>query len=375
MNGADGERGPPDNIPGKRAKPELVGLFLFCLLLSIFVSFQKTQQILEHADVGLHKEKHAQELPIRQVGTEPLEHEVMFWSTIKSCLPESNKHCKLFIPDNTTTQRVAVIAPPGDMANAFHRLLELVVARAPRKKKVDIALIPTTHIPPYGYGKTHGWTKIIRIVPQPLLIGTTNALLTAMDVGEPIDSVTVDDIKAGFRQQIRYHCRLSHVAAHTALWSINLETLVAMSVDDLIRQIQVFLDLDHETMSGDPNDNEGRILPDDFDTQQNFEEIFFAMASRGASLLTHAQIGIAQSMLKELDKVLLDEMRKSKNLTAWPCESFWTVGDPSNDDLKFSNLISRISKSMSPDCKAPFTSCFVKRDQCEFVGDGKCPGK
>lgn len=196
-----------------------------------------------------------------------------------------------------------------------------------------------------------------------------------MDVSEPIDSITLDDIKAGLRQQIRYHCRLSHVAAHTALWSINLETLIAMSVDDLIRQMQVFLDLNQDTMPGDHDENEEQSFPDEFDSLENFESIFFGMASRGASILTHAQIDFAPSVLKELDEVLLDEMRKSKNLTAWPCESFWTVGDPSNDHLKFSNLISRISKAMSPDCKAPFTSCFVKRDQCEAVGDGKCPGK
>ena len=154
MRVADGERGAPENTAGKRAKPELVGLFLLCLFLSSFVSFKNTQQILEHEIIGLHNEEHTHDLPIRQVGTEPLEHENMFWTTIKSCLPESNKHCKLFIPENTTTQRVAVIAPPGDMANAFQQLLELVVARAQRKIKVDIALIPTTHIPPYGYGKT-----------------------------------------------------------------------------------------------------------------------------------------------------------------------------------------------------------------------------
>jgi hypothetical protein len=148
------ERGAPFFVQAKRAKPELVGLFLLCLVLSIFVSFQKTQQILEHEEIGLQKEEHARELPVRQVGTEPLEHEFMFAETIKSCMPEKNKHCKLFIPENTTTQRVAVIAPPGDMANAFQRLLEWVVARAQQKKKVDIALIPTTHVPPYGYGKT-----------------------------------------------------------------------------------------------------------------------------------------------------------------------------------------------------------------------------
>jgi hypothetical protein len=141
--------------PGKRAKSELVGLLLLCLVVSIFVSIRKTQEIVEHHDVHVsHKDEHAQELPIRKVGTEPLQHEASFSETIKSCLPEDNKHCKLFIPEHTTAERVAVMAPPGDMEKIFLRLLEVVVGRARRKKKVEIELVSTSHVPPYGYGKT-----------------------------------------------------------------------------------------------------------------------------------------------------------------------------------------------------------------------------
>jgi hypothetical protein len=108
-----------------------------------------------------------------------------------------------------------------------------------------------------------------------------------------------------------------------------------------------------------------------------------AMSSKGASLLSvvQAQIGggggggsISSSninILKILDDVLLDEMNVSKNLTAWPCESFWTVGEP-GDRLTISPIIQRIARAISPQCDAPFTSCFVQRDKCEFNGDGAC---
>ncbi len=224
----------------------------------------------------------------------------------------------------------------------------------------------------YLWSKNSGWTKIIRIVPKPLLLGTTNALRMALDIGEPIDGITGDDIKAGLRQQIRYHCRLNHVAAHTALWSIDLETLVEISLDDLIDKTQVFLGLDGEIILDemvDSKDGDDNLRP-----PENLETLFVAMASHGASLLTHAQTSMQRSILKELDEVLLEEMRISKNLTAWPCESFWTVGNMTKDPLELSPIVSRISQSMSPNCTAPFSSCFVKRDKCEAAGDGKCQG-
>jgi hypothetical protein len=85
-----------------------------------------------------------------------------------------------------------------------------------------LEIVPTTHIAPYGYGKTHGYTRLIRIVPQPLLVGTTDTLIAAIKEVDDNEAkhVTLDDIKASLRQQIRYHCRLNHISAHTALWTL-----------------------------------------------------------------------------------------------------------------------------------------------------------
>jgi hypothetical protein len=143
------------NLPGKRPRMEFVALLLLCLVISIFVSARKTKELIEHHDLRKSdKDEHAHEIPVRKVGTQPLQHESIFSGTIKSCLPERQKHCRLFIPEHTTTQRVALVSPSGELAQAFHRLLEVVVGRAKRKNKVDIDLILTSHIPPYGYGKT-----------------------------------------------------------------------------------------------------------------------------------------------------------------------------------------------------------------------------
>jgi hypothetical protein len=41
------------------------------------------------------------------------------------------------------------------------------------------------------------------------------------------------DLKAALRQQIRYHCRLNHISAHTALWTIG-ELLIQKTTKKLV---------------------------------------------------------------------------------------------------------------------------------------------
>ena len=61
--------------------------------------------------------------------------------------------------------------------------------------------IQTAHAPPYGYGKNHGYTRIVRLA-LPLL-----SSVAASSQGNAAESLA---------QHVRWHCRVSHVAAHTA---------------------------------------------------------------------------------------------------------------------------------------------------------------
>jgi hypothetical protein len=151
----------------------------------------------------------------------------MFTNTLKSCLPsEKGEACKIFVPEST--ERIGIISPPGETATSLLKLVESVVKHGKKMggsdQAIAIELISTTHIPPYGYGKTHGYTRLIRVVPQPLLVGATDSLLAASKEmernGDEKQSLTLEDVKGSLRQQIRYHCRLNHVSAHTALWTI-----------------------------------------------------------------------------------------------------------------------------------------------------------
>ena len=73
-------------------------------------------------------------------------------------------------------------------------------------------------------------------------------------------------------------------------------------------------------------------------------------------------------------------MKQTKNLSTWPCLSFWTVGSDGNGNTNNNNIgnmspmIQHLAKQLSPNCDAPFTKCFVARDVCEYHGDGICNG-
>lgn len=148
-----------------------------------------------------------------------------------------------------------------------------------------------------------------------------------------------------------------------------MEEVAEMQTDELIDRIQEFLGLER----GDEKVVEA-IMAEEMhvDANENAISKLDSLYAQGATLLSLMQTkNEGVNLLQILDEVLLDEMRISKNLTAWPCESFWNVGDPKNR-LEISPVLQRISQAMSPNCTAPFTSCFVKRDKCEYAGDGKC---
>lgn len=310
------------------------------------------------------------------VEVEDLLHEDWFTDTIKSCVPGDTKKCKEFIPDPIDkakkVQRVALVAPPGDISGSLlNRLEQVMLQHNHRSKKehlLDIDVVETTHVPPYGYGKTHGWTKIIRLVPQPLTLEVTDALQNVLEPGESHRNITLLDLKAGMRQILRFHCRLSHVAAHTATLSIPFMDLLDDPME-ITKTIQSFLA---------PGDNlQGKAVDDDTITESIADDdqagLFDSEESYGTQMLSYVQSISGVNVDDVLDKVLMEEMKKTNNMTQWPCPSFWAAGDEP-EPLKLSPIVQRLAKALSPDCSAPFTSCFVARDKCEEKGDGLCKG-
>eukprot|EP00980_Cylindrotheca_fusiformis_P010349 scaffold2299_cov131-Cylindrotheca_fusiformis.AAC.36 len=342
----------------KRTSNKQARICILIILLSSIIwtfvihqQFDDTSESASSPEALLHVEKTIEQLSLPS--------EWMFTKTLKHCLPKENKKCKTYVPENSG-QRIALLAPPGELTRLFSSLVEQILKSAKYQTRdgIGIEWIQTSHMAPYGYGKTHGLTKIIRIVPEPLLLGASDTLLN-QSFGS---SSSHGDIEASLRQQIRYHCRLNHIAAHTALWTLRWKELSNMPIETLVLQIQEFLDIQTQSQQ----------LPSDEKTSLvvNQKKAISKVTNEGLKFLKDVE-GSGSDYIGIFDSILFDEMRMSGNLTAWPCQSFWTVGKPP-ENLQLSPSTSRIAKAMSPDCTSTMNTCFVKRDKCEANGDGKC---
>lgn len=346
------------------------------ILLSLVSIFGPTRHVVEHhhavSKSHIPHKRHPPPLPKNIVRVEELAHEEMFHSTIKSCLPEDKKKkCKEYIIPNVDPpmQRIAVLSPPGVISSTLLNEVEKIARKHNRRKtkvNADIQLIESTHVPPYGYGKTHGLTKIIRMVPRPLVLEATDALQAVLGLDQDASDVTLNDLKSALRQVLRFHCRLSHVAAHTAMLSVPFLDMVS-NPESVEERVETFL-TSKDTPEEAAESNEGEETDDDSMSLFDSEEAY------GARMLSFVQEKSPVDVLHVLDQVLLHEMKITKNMTAWPCPGFWASGEPSSP-TKLSTLTRRLAKQLAPDCNDPLVTCFVGRDKCEAAGDGDCKGE
>lgn len=87
-----------------------------------------------------------------------------FESTVKSCL---GSHCmnELFTNDiGEKITRIGILLPhTKDWTGLLY-----CISKVESKLRKDHTITISTHVPPYGYGRNHGWTKIIRIIDNVL---------------------------------------------------------------------------------------------------------------------------------------------------------------------------------------------------------------
>ena len=135
--------------------------------------------------------------PVQQ--SQRLPNEAAFEQTLRSCLGAA---CYTATPKGSRADsRIALLAPPSQAADAFFAWYVALAKRGGvTARKVE--WVQTSHAPPYGYGKNHGYTRIVRLA-LPLL-----SSVAASTQGAPAAE--------SLAQHIRWHCRVSHVAAHTA---------------------------------------------------------------------------------------------------------------------------------------------------------------
>jgi len=82
--------------------------------------------------------------------------------------------------------------------------------------------------------------------------------------------------------------------------------------------------------------------------------------------------GLEKAIENVFEPVMKEEFRKSNSLSAWPCQSFWSVGDDPHPAKHLSLPIQNIAIEMSPNCNADYTKCTVEKDRCEERGDAIC---
>ena len=365
----------------------MVGLVMAVAVVA-FISFAAPSKHHPQQNSAVHNSVRRMKKP-RPVVVEvdDLEHEGLFRkAATKSCLPSKmgKKKCGEYIPDpiidTPAVQRVALLAPPGHLSGSLLTRIERIVKEHNQAAKesngsiLPIKLIQTTHVPPYGYGKTHGYTKMIRLIPEPLLLEVADAMSGILRPGESHTLFTLSDVKAALRMMLRFHCRLSHVSAHTALLSVKFMDLFADPAR-ITQELRDFLSPGLKNPAEGTGEDDKEVAIDDDQASLMDAELAY-----GSQLLTHVQQHgldggranrtVGRSLMDLLDQVLLEEFQKTKDMTVWPCPSFWSSHD--SDEPSLSEWAQRLAQQLSPNCDDPYNSCFVPRDQCEFKGDALC---
>ena len=150
--------------------------------------------------------------PVRE-SNHKLPNEAAFEQTLRSCLGDA---CYTATPKGSKAEaRIALLAPPSQAADAFFAWYVALAKRGGATAR-KVEWVQTSHAPPYGYGKNHGYTRIVRLA-LPLL-----SSVAASSQGNAAESLA---------QHVRWHCRVSHVAAHTA-------QLTVRSASDLLDVVE-----------------------------------------------------------------------------------------------------------------------------------------
>mmetsp|Transcript_8546 Transcript_8546/g.14030 ORF Transcript_8546/g.14030 Transcript_8546/m.14030 type:complete len:449 (+) Transcript_8546:104-1450(+) len=301
--------------------------------------------------------------------------------------------------------RIGIMITPGYISTTIADWIGRALKQTGDSIHMDIEIITTAHVPVYGYGKSHGYSKLIRVVTLPLPLAVNDAYYYSMNdltdnnsnegsngsfviqnLGTILDETKLKYTAKPSSQTVgsitelllRWHCRLSHVAAHTAELTLTLDNILKHPTDTL-ETILTFVwrqDWEWEGHNHNENKSEERDLYPKI--WKGAAEEF--VASKGGSLqplLYQLSLLLQDGLLSSdatlfgdtLQRSFANEMTKSKDMSSWPCPSFWDGVD--ND---YSGAAYKIANEMTPNCKDdnPYARCTVKKDRCEVKKDAIC---
>jgi len=349
----------------------------------------------------------------------------------KECLPgrddskgeinpttHKNRECLRFVPlgkNDIRKQRprIGIMAPPGIISDSLGLWIADVLMHTQKiggsaTDNIELEIIPTSHVPVYGYGKSHGFTKLIRFVTLPLPLAVLDAYLWARNEASSTaqlssvssflssDPPSEEVLALILRQIMRWHCRLSHVSAHTSMLTVTLDEILN-EPEALLNKILRFVwrndwEWEGKEKGAIENGGENEDANNLKDTtkavilsEYNEDSSFGILLQRTSAILEKIEFAKSspstiskEGFQRALENAFQDEMKLSKDLTKWPCPSFWEgIDDVDHGDVETNQDVAglrHLATHMVPNCndKDPFIRCTVNRDRCEVVGDSKC---
>ena len=307
--------------------------------------------------------------------------------------------------------RIGIMIAPGYISTTIARWIGHALKRTGDSIHMDIELLTTAHVPVYGYGKSHGYSKLIRVVTLPLPLAVNDAYYYSMNdltetnndkdsndndgsfVIQNLDAI-LDETKLKYTAKpssqtvasitkllLRWHCRLSHVAAHTAELTLTLDNIIKHPTDALETILTFVWRQDWEWEGHNHYQNkreerelypkiwkgaaEGFVASEDGSLQPLLNQLSLLLQDGALSSSSSETIMFGDAMQQSF----ASEMTKSKDLTSWPCPSFWD----GVDNLDFGAAY-KIANEMTPNCSDgdPFARCTVNKDRCEVKKDAMC---
>ena len=307
-----------------------------------------------------------------------LSNENEYTKTLKYCTDTQKCGSHKVAINGNQIQRIAIISPPSIVTESIASILKLALLsyydNDVNALNSNIEIIPTTHVPPYGYGKNHGYSKIIRVMNNPLLSDVIGSLkeVSSNTIIEPSSRQNL--FEQSLRQIIRFHCRLSHVAAHTTMYNLDL------SSTDLLKELEsilkLILDNSENVSLTDTTDLElhkQRMVNALQGIKSSYDTLLVPLLSKNSEYILQGAALLDRRGIDMLSNVLSDELDSTNNLKKWPCPSFWDVAkDSVGDNYGVGTVSKELANLLAPRCSDPHTTCSVKRDRCEEKGDVQC---
>ena len=145
-----------------RSRQEIIFAFILLsvgILIGTLIGsfrFQTVSHLPQNVEDSSIEKTHLVSNDVRNLLAEKGEIENEFYSTMRSCLGPG---CFDSRPLESNMDRIGILSLPGSGTAGVKNLINKALENTPTK----IDIVYDTHVPAYGYGKNHGWNRIIRI--------------------------------------------------------------------------------------------------------------------------------------------------------------------------------------------------------------------